>query len=299
MSNHLISTSQFHEPKDLEPFFAHADLMANPWKKADPIYMLRGKVVGLVFLENSTRTKISFKVAAKRLGCHTFDFGVQQSSIQKGESLQDTIKVLEQYSDALVIRERNHSLLETFAKTSEIPIINAGSSEHPTQAINDLYTIKKEIGKIHGTNILLMGDLKYNRAIFSLINMLKMYSHIRIHLYSPAELRLPKEFFYENIIFVEEQDLTKLLPKIDVVYITRPQKELYPEGLYEEVKNKYVFGEKELALLAKDAIIMHPLPRNNEIPRTLDSDKRAVYFRQVKNGMYIRMGILKELMRHE
>jgi aspartate carbamoyltransferase len=295
MPKHLISTSQFNESKDLEPIFINADMMASPWKKTDPLYALRGRTVGLLFLENSTRTKASFQVAAQKLGCHTFNFDQTTSSLSKGESVEDTAKILSQYSDALVVRLRDHNLLEKICSSSSSPVINAGSNEHPTQAITDLYTIKKERGKIHGTNILIMGDLKYSRSVFSLINLLKLYKNIRIHLCAPVGFELPRQYLYDNIIYVENEPFNKVLPKVDVVYVTRPQNELHTE--FDLMMTDFFFTEKDLALLRNDAIIMHPLPRNSEIAPAIDSDPRAAYFRQAKNGLYIRMAILQEIMK--
>ena len=292
----IISSTQFKEPKDLDVIFSHTDMMMHPYKNIDPYYVLRGKVIGLLFLEKSTRTQSAFEIAAKKMGGLTYALNQDSSSIGKGESLNDTCMILSQYVDLLVLRHRDHEFITNLKLN--IPIINAGSTEHPTQAITDLYTIKKETGKIHGTKILLVGDLKYNRSIVSLLHFLKMYMHIRVYLLSPPELSLPKEYFYDNIIFVEETDIRKILPKVDVVYMTRPQKELYPDGLYESIQNKYILDEKSLDLLSKDAIIMHPLPRNEEIPVMIDSDKRAVYFKQAKYGLYTKMAILREIL-HE
>lgn len=294
MLKNLISTSQFIEPKELDAIFTHADMLASPYKKIDPYYLLRGKIVGMLFLEKSTRTQSSFEIAIKKLGGQTYNFIPENSSLNKDESLDDTIKILSQYVDMLIIRCRDHSVIERTAALG-IPVINAGSDEHPVQAITDIYTLKKETGKIHGSNILLMGDLKYNRSIASLINLLKLFKHVRLHLYSPPELSLPKPLFYENIIFIEEKDIKNTLSKVDAVYVTRLQKELYPDGLYEHVKNGYSFGKNEIDLLKKDAIVMHPLPRNNELSCEIDTNPKAAYFRQAKNGLYTKMGILREV----
>ena len=226
------------------------------------------------------------------------------SSAIKGETLKDSIRIISGYSDIIVLRHPEVGAAERAAKVSLVPIINAGdgSSEHPTQALLDLYTIRKEIGRIGDFKIGMIGDLLYGRTIHSLIYLLSLGHNIEVFLVSPRELGLPEKYksFLEKhkIKFSESDNLGSILPKIDVLYMTRIQKERFSSSrLYERVKNSFVLDKALLNKLNKRTVIMHPLPRVSEISREIDSDNRAAYFRQARNGLYIRMALLNLLFR--
>jgi len=226
------------------------------------------------------------------------------SSAIKGETLEDSIRIISGYSDIIVLRHPEVGAAERAAKVSLVPIINAGdgSGEHPTQALLDLYTIRKELGRLDDFKIAMVGDLLYGRTIHSLIYLLSISHNIEVFLVSPRELKLPEKYksFLEKhkIKFSESGNLENIISKIDVLYMTRIQKERFSSSqLYERVKNSFVLDKKLLNKLCKEAVIMHPLPRVNEISQDIDSDNRAAYFRQARNGLYIRMALLNLLFR--
>ena len=213
------------------------------------------------------------------------------------------MRIISGYSDMIVLRHNEHGAAERAAKVSPVPIINAGDGdgEHPTQALLDLYTIQKELGHIDNFKIAMVGDLLYGRTIHSLIYLLSLSHNVELFLVAPRELKLPQKYksFLNSrkIKFSESDDLESVLSKVDVLYMTRIQKERFSSArLYERVKNSFVLNKKLLDKLNKRAVIMHPLPRVNEISREVDDDKRAAYFRQAKNGLYIRMALLSFLL---
>lgn len=221
------------------------------------------------------------------------------SSAVKGETLEDTIRIIAGYSDIIVLRHRESGAAARAAAVSPVPVINAGdgAGEHPTQALLDLYTIRKELDRIDDFAIAMVGDLRYGRTIHSLIYLLSLSKKVKLFLVSPKELRLPalyKTFLKDHrISFSETDNLKNILADIDVLYMTRIQKERFAHPrLYERVKNSFIFDTNLLARLPEHAIIMHPLPRMNEIDVVVDRDPRAAYFRQAKNGLYIRMALL-------
>jgi len=301
---HIISTTQFSNKDLLYQLFSLADEMERNTKDGRVYESLHGKVMVTLFYEPSTRTRFSFESAMHRLGGSVIstENATQFSSVTKGETLEDTIRILSTYADVIVLRHSQQGSAARAAAHSEVPIINAGdgTGEHPTQALLDIYTIFKEKKKIEGLEIAMVGDLLYGRTVHSLLHLLRIFENIKIHLVSPTELQLPtpyKEELQKNgIIFEEHTDLESILGKVDVLYFTRVQKERFesPEK-YEEVKSCYVLTPESVALLPKDAIIMHPLPRVDEIDHAVDNDPRAAYFRQATNGLYVRMALLELL----
>lgn len=301
-SKHIISVKQFLNVKILDKIFR----LANEMEKGDRANKLRaslkGKILATIFYEPSTRTRFSFESAMHKLGGNVIatESASHFSSVTKGETLQDTIKIISGYVDAIVLRHYQEGSAEIAAKISSVPIINAGDGigEHPTQALLDLYTIKKEIGEIDNLKIALVGDLLYGRTIHSLIYLLSLYKNVKIYFVSPRQLKIPQKYkdylIKKKTEFEELADLKGVLGKIDVLYVTRIQKERFKSKKeYEKVKNAYLIDKKTLKQLKGGAIIMHPLPRVNEISLEVDKDKRALYFKQAKNGLYIRMALLQ------
>jgi len=261
--------------------------------------LLKNKIIALLFFEPSTRTRLSFGSATKRLGGNTIGFAkADVTSIKKGETLWDTIKMVEQYSDVIVMRHPIEGAARLAAEAASVPVINAGdgSNQHPTQTLLDLYTIQKEKGNLENLNIGFLGDLKYGRTVHSLVIAL---SHFNANMFfiSPNALKMPKHYLEElkkkKIKFTEVQNLSKISKKLDVLYVTRIQKERFPDALeYEKYKNVYRLDKSLLKQSKKDLIIMHPLPRVGEINPELDDTKNAVYFKQAGNGIPIRQALL-------
>lgn len=301
---HILSTRQFLDRNTLAGIFKRAEKLDEADKRGRVPKLLKDKILSCLFYEPSTRTRFSFESAMLKLGgqvISTESAGYFSSAI-KGETLEDSIRIISGYSDVIVLRHPEAGAAERAAKVSSVPVINAGdgSGEHPTQALLDLYTVKKELGRVDNFKIAMAGDLLYGRTIHSLIYLLSTSRNVEIFLVSPRELKLPEKYksFLKSwkIKFFEMDRLEEALPKADVLYMTRIQKERFSSArLYERVKNFFVFDKKMLARLNKSAVIMHPLPRVNEISRAVDSDKRAAYFRQAKNGLYVRMALLSFL----
>jgi len=305
---HIISVKQFLDTDILNKIFELADEMEKNDKVNKIQDSLRNKVLATVFYEPSTRTRFSFESAMHKLGGNviTTESASHFSSVTKGETLQDTIKIISNYVDVIVLRHHEEGSAKIASEVSSVPIINAGDGigEHPTQALLDLYTIKKELGKIDKLKIALVGDLLYGRTIHSLIYLLALYKKVIIYLVSPNQLQLPGKYkdylIQKGIEFEELTDLNGVLDKIDVFYVTRIQKERFSsEQEYEKVKDAYIVDRQIVNQLKDNAIIMHPLPRVNEISPEVDSDKRAVYFRQAQNGLYIRMALLQLIFNSE
>lgn len=302
---HILSTQQFLNKKDIVNIFKKADRFGKAdWQDKIP-KLLHNKILSCVFYEPSTRTRFSFESAMLKLGgqvISTENAGYFSSAI-KGETLEDSIRIISGYSDMIVLRHYERGAAERAAKISPIPIINAGDGdgEHPTQALLDFYTIKKEINRINNFKIAMVGDLLYGRTIHSLIYLLSLSHNVEVFLVAPKDLQLPKKYksflSSQKIKFSESSNLESVLSKIDVLYMTRIQKERFASTrLYKLVKDSFVLNKKLLSKLNKQAIVMHPLPRVNEISREVDNDKRAAYFRQAKNGLYVRMALLSSLL---
>lgn len=291
----IISVKQFD--KDfLENIFEKSAEMEELVKTKGACGLLGNKVMASLFFEPSTRTRFSFEAAMERLGGKVISAtGVNFSSMAKGETLDDTIKTVERYSDVIVIRHPEKGSAAEAAKVTKIPVINAGDGpgEHPTQALLDFYTIRKEKGKIDGLKIGLVGDLKNGRTIHSLIQVLENYDNVKFFLVSPPELKLPEEYKVADD-FVECEKIEDCLDELDVIYMTRVQKERFEtEEEYLRLKDCYILTPEILEKGKNDLVIMHPLPRVSEIPVEIDDDPRAKYFDQVENGLYVRMAILE------
>jgi len=264
--------------------------------------MLKGKILGMMFFEPSTRTKLSFETSMKRLGGECIGFeNSNASSVSKGESIADTAKMFEAYSDILVIRHELEGVSKFISDIVNVPVINAGdgASEHPTQTLLDLYTIKKEFGKIDNLKIALIGDLKYGRTVHSLAYALCLYN-VEMYFVSPTELSMPDEILHDlearNINFHIEKDLKKVVDEVDVLYVTRIQKERFRDlDEYIKVKGAYVINKKLIE--NKDLIVMHPLPRIDEISDDVDNTNYNKYFQQAFNAVPVRMAILKNLIK--
>ena len=260
--------------------------------------MLKGKILATLFFEPSTRTRLSFEAAMLKLGGSTIGFAEAEiASVRKGENLADTIRTVENYADIIALRHPLEGAAKLAAEFSSVPILNAGSGaeEHPTQAFMDLYTMQKEKGKIDGLKIALVGDLRYGRTVHSLAYALSLYN-IKLYLISPESLRMRHEVIRaikDKISVVEDTNLDNIIPEIDVLYVTRIQKERFPDPAeFAKVKGIYRIDLKTLQSAKKNMIILHPLPRVDEIAAEVDSKPQARYFRQVWNGIVVRMTLL-------
>jgi aspartate carbamoyltransferase catalytic subunit len=260
--------------------------------------ILKGRIMATLFFEPSTRTRLSFEAAMYKLGGSVIGFSEpEMSSISKGENLADTIRVVEKYADVIVLRHPSEGAARFAAEYASVPVINAGSGaeEHPTQALLDLYTILKEKGRIDGLSIALMGDLRYGRTVHSLAYALSLYK-VKLFLVSPDLLRIRKEILEDirnRADVYEYTNIEDVLPEVDVLYVTRIQKERFPDlAEYAKVKGSYKIDLKVLRKAKSDLIILHPLPRVDEISVEVDSTPFAKYFQQVKNGLVTRMALL-------
>ncbi|AFK22344.1 aspartate carbamoyltransferase [Pyrococcus sp. ST04] len=294
----VISIRDFSK-EDIEFVLATAERLEKELKEKGQLEYARGKILATLFFEPSTRTRLSFESAMHRLGGSVIGFAeASTSSVKKGESLRDTIKTVEQYSDVIVIRHPKEGAARLAAEVADIPVINAGdgSNQHPTQTLLDLYTIKKEFGKIDGLKIGLLGDLKYGRTVHSLAEALAFYE-VELYLISPEMLRMPRHIVEElkekGVKVYETSDLESVIKELDVLYVTRIQKERFPdEQEYLKVKGSYQVNCKILEGVKDNLRIMHPLPRVDEIHPEVDKTKHAIYFKQVFNGVPIRMALL-------
>jgi aspartate carbamoyltransferase catalytic subunit len=260
--------------------------------------MLRGKILATLFFEPSTRTRLSFEAAMHKLGGSTIGFAEAEiASVKKGENLADTVRTVENYADVIAVRHPLEGAARLAAEFAKVPIINGGSGaeEHPTQALLDLYTIMKEKGKIDGLKIALLGDLRYGRTVHSLAYALSLYN-IELYLISPESLKMRREVLQtikEKIPVTERTSLEKIVPLVDVLYVTRIQKERFPDPAeYIKVKGSHKIDMTTLSDAKKDLIILHPLPRVDEIAPEVDNTQYARYFQQVWNGIVMRMALL-------
>jgi len=268
------------------------------------IEVCKGYLLATLFYEPSTRTRFSFEAAMLRLGGQVIGFSEPgSSSVSKGESIADTIRTIECYADIAAMRHPKEGAVTVAANSASIPVINAGDGghHHPTQTLTDLLTIKLKKGSINNITIGLCGDLKFGRTVHSLITALLRYQGIRFVLISPEELRLPgfvrEELKSKAADSIETQNLTEVMPNLDILYMTRVQKErFFNEEDYVKLKDRYILDGAKLATAKPDLMIMHPLPRDNEISVEVDRDPRAMYFPQAKNGMYIRMALIMALL---
>ncbi len=299
----IISVSQFTR-ENLEYIFGIAEEMRAIVKRVGSSDLLKGTVLACLFYEPSTRTSSSFIAAMSRLGGTVIPItqGVQFSSVSKGESLPDTIRTLESYADVIVIRHPEMGSAQIAADYARKPIINGGDGvgEHPTQALLDLFTIKEELGRIDGLSVGMVGDLRYGRTVHSLARLLCLYD-IKFNFVSPEILRLPLDVMNEirkhGLPVTETYDVADIVSQVDVLYVTRVQKERFADlSQYEEVEGLYVITPELMEQAKEKMIVMHPLPRVGEISYGVDSDPRAAYFRQMENGMYIRMALLAAVL---
>lgn len=278
------------------------DIIADPAKYRSACV---GKKLATLFFEPSTRTRLSFEAAMLDLGGSTLGFSeAQSSSASKGESVSDTVRVVSCYSDIIAMRHPKEGAPLVASMHSEVPVINAGDGghNHPTQTLTDLLTIKRELGRLSDLTVCFCGDLKFGRTVHSLISALSRYSGIKLVLVSPDELKLPgyikKEVIEKNgMEYTETADLVSAMPDIDVLYMTRVQKErFFNEDDYLRLRDSYILTPDKLEYANKTLKILHPLPRVNEISTKIDGDERACYFKQVKNGKFIRMALILMLL---
>ena len=278
------------------------DIIAEPAKYAEKC---RGKKLATLFFEPSTRTRLSFEAAMYELGGSVLGFSeAQSSSSAKGESVSDTVKVVGFYADIIAMRHPKEGAPLVASMKAGVPVINAGDGghNHPTQTLTDLLTIWREHGRLHDLTIGLCGDLKFGRTVHSLIAAMSRYTGIRFVLISPDELRLPdyirKDVMEKNgVPYEETTDLTAALPQLDVLYMTRVQKErFFNEADYIRLKDSYILTPEKMLEARADMCVMHPLPRVNEIAVAVDDDPRAAYFRQALNGKYVRMALIMKLL---
>jgi aspartate carbamoyltransferase len=294
----ILSVSQF-DREDLETLFQVAHEMCGMVERIGTFDLLKGKVLTNLFYEPSTRTSSSFVAAIERLGGSVVQINnVTYSSVSKGETLEDTVRTMESYTDAVVLRHPEKGAAARAAAAAAKPVINAGDGpgEHPTQALLDAYTIREEMGGIDGLTVTMLGDLKYGRTVHSLAKLLTLYG-VKINYVSPEILMMPellvKEIDAAGIDQYETTDLDEVLADTDVLYVTRIQKERFEDAAeYDLVKDSYVITPETLTTAKERMIVMHPLPRVGEIAPEVDADPRAAYFRQMEYGMYVRMALL-------
>jgi aspartate carbamoyltransferase catalytic subunit len=295
---HLVETQQF-DRESIQTLFKLAESLEGKREES-----LKGKILATIFYEPSTRTRLSFESAMMRLGGNVIsvESARETSSDAKGETLEDTIRIVNQYSDAIVLRHPEIGSAVRATVVSKVPIINGGdgAGQHPTQALYDLYTINREIGKIDGIHVALVGDLKYGRAARSIAYLLGKYD-VQVTFVSPPELKMGddiKEYLTErNISYEENEDLKGAMQNADVVYQTRIQKERFSSSAeYEKLKGVYVIDRALADSMKEGAIIIHPLPRVGEIAEDVDDSPHAVYFKQVGYGVVVRMAILKTIL---
>ena len=299
LQDHLISAAHLSRD-DIEAVLDHAAAVDADSELVRDRH--DGRVLALCFFEPSTRTKMSFESAMKRLGGETIDMGsVESSSVKKGESLADTVRVIEGYADAIVLRHPSEGSAKLASEFVDVPLVNAGdgAGQHPSQTLLDLYTIRENAG-LDDITVGIMGDLKYGRTVHSLAHALTNFD-VRQHFVSPESLRLPRNVRYDlheaGAKVREHTDLDAVLPDLDVLYVTRIQRERFPEEReYREVAGEYRIDNATLADAAGDLTVMHPLPRVDEIAPEVDETTRAKYFEQAHNGVPVRMALLDRLL---
>jgi aspartate carbamoyltransferase catalytic subunit len=294
----LVSIDDLNTEEVLKILDDAAEFEKNPVQK-----LLEGKVIATLFFEPSTRTRLSFESAINRLGGKIVGFsdsGV--SSVSKGETLHDTIKMVSSYSDLIVMRHPIEGSARFASEISSVPVINAGdgANQHPTQTLLDLYSIRKTQGTLDNLNIFMVGDLKYGRTVHSLMMAMSRWN-TTFNFISPEELKMPEEFklYLENLglKYYEHLDFTDIISRADIIYMTRVQKERFSDPIeYEKVKNVYVLKNSMLANTKPNMRILHPLPRVNEIHTDVDKNPKAYYFEQALNGVYTRQAILCSLL---
>ena len=298
----ILHGNQFLK-KEIDAIIRTAAQMERELKRKSSLNLLKGKILVTLFFEPSTRTRLSFEAAMQRLGGGVISMGsVESSSVAKGETLTDTAQTVAQYADVIVIRHPRMGSAKEVADAVSIPVINAGdgAGQHPTQALLDLYTIRKELGTLKNLKIALVGDLKNGRTVHALVEVL---SHFGVHFcfVAPSLLRMPGEITermkQKGCEVIETDDLAMAASKSDLVYMTRIQKERFADlSEYEKVKGSYIIDREFLDRLKKKITILHPLPRVDEIHPEVDSYPGAAYFRQMRNGVFVRMALLAMIL---
>jgi len=293
---HIISIRDFSRD-EIDFVLKKSALMEGKLSSGKPVNLMGGRILANLFFEPSTRTRMSFETAMKRLGGKTIGFNVAEATSEvKGETIADTVRVVEGYADMIVLRHPAEGAARVASENIKIPLINGGdgANQHPTQTLLDLYTIQKEYKKIDGLSIAMVGDLKYGRTVHSLANALESYD-VKLTLISPRELKMPKRMVNGlRDKDIEVKETTKLsIGNADVIYATRIQRERFPDPQeYRRVRESYVLNESILNKLRDDTIIMHPLPRVSEISPEMDETRHARYFQQSRNGVPVRMALL-------
>ena len=298
---HLIDITDFSVEEITAVLNLADEMIAHPSDFRDA---MRGRILATLFFEPSTRTRLSFESAMLSLGGSVLGFSsADSSSTAKGESLTDTIRTVGCYSDIIAMRHPKEGAPMAASFRSPVPIINAGDGghNHPTQTLTDLMTIRREKGRLDSMVIGLCGDLKFGRTVHSLIGAMSRYEGIRFVLISPPELKVPayitRTLSDQGIPFTEVESMEEVMPELDVLYMTRVQKErFFNEADYIRLKDTYILDPEKLRAARADLSIMHPLPRVNEISVKVDDDPRAVYFKQVRNGRFVRMALIKTLL---
>jgi aspartate carbamoyltransferase len=294
----ILHGNQFSK-KDIDGILKVAAGFEKELKTKGSLNLLKGKILATLFFEPSTRTRLSFETAMQRLGGGVISMAsAESSSAAKGETVADTAKTVAQYADAIVIRHPRLGSAKEAADAASIPVLNAGdgAGQHPTQALLDIYTIYRERGSLKDLKVSLVGDLKNGRTVHALVEILSLYG-AKMYFVSPGLLKMPEEITsslrYKGIEIVETEDLAYAASQTDLLYLTRIQKERFSDlAEYERVKGSYVVDAKFLAALKKDITLLHPLPRLDEIHPEVDAYPGAAYFRQVRNGVFIRMALL-------
>jgi aspartate carbamoyltransferase catalytic subunit len=298
----ILHGNQFSKA-DIAKIIKVASNFEKELKKKDSLTLLKGKILATLFFEPSTRTRLSFETAMHRLGGGVISLGsIESSSVAKGETLSDTARTVSQYADVIVIRHPRMGSAKEAADAVPIPVINAGdgAGQHPTQALLDIYTIYKELGSLKNLTVSMVGDLKYGRTVHALAELLSLYQ-TRLYFVSPNALQMPEEITnhlrQKGIEIEETENLAKAASKSHLIYMTRIQKERFGDpSEYERMKGSYVIDRRFLDRLGKKVIIMHPLPRVDEISTDVDDYPGAAYFRQMKNGVFLRMALLAMIL---
>ncbi len=299
---HLISPLDLSVSELEEVLNLGQEILKNKAKYSD---ICKGKKLATLFYEPSTRTRLSFEAAMLNLGGKVLGFSsADSSSASKGESVADTIRVISSYADICAMRHPKEGAPTVAAMHSKIPVINAGDGghNHPTQTLTDLFTIKQLKGRLDNLVIGMCGDLKFGRTVHSLINAMVRYENVHFILVSPNELRIPDYLRQEvlvagNINFIETNELEKYMPELDILYMTRVQRErFFNEEDYIRLKDSFILDAEKMKYAKEDMYVLHPLPRVNEIAAEVDNDPRAVYFKQAEFGVYVRMALIMTLL---
>ena len=300
---HLIDPTDLTVAETEQIVALAEDIIANRAKYSEAC---RGKKLATLFYEPSTRTRLSFTAAMLELGGQVIGFSdANSSSVSKGETVADTVRVIRCFADIIAMRHFKEGAPLVASQYAGIPVINAGdgSHAHPTQTLTDLLTIKREKGRFDNMTIGFCGDLKFGRTVHSLIKALSRYSNIKVILIAPQELRLPDYMLAEmaensRLEFREVETMEEVMSELDILYMTRVQKERFlDEEEFNRVKDSFVLDPSKLRTAKPDMIVLHPLPRVNEITRAVDNDPRAAYFRQVENGKFVRMALIYTLLK--